>query len=356
MADARIQNVLDQRSIAASRCRSPARAVMSAGRRPGLRRPFARAAERRAQPNARRLDGHEIIQSAPDDLCGGRGARGEATPPACSASASAWPCMRWRSSPVAPRTTSSWRWRSCHLNVVGSLFGALCQRPGHPDRGRKADRRHRDRHGRRHHLDRRVHGRPSGPCRCGAAWAGMSVTYDISQRAFRPAFRRPNGPRSLFGCRDGRDGRRRRCRVGGRRWARTSEDSALRVPRSMLTRIIQARLRRDSRARSRPAFEGFAAIDVAAGRRAGSDRRRLPAGGHPRTWRRASSTSRSASAGRTAFRRPGGGESAGPDYSDRHRPFDGRSADHAARTSESRNLAAWAVRLRGQKRKLARTG
>ena len=59
------------------------------------------------------------------------------------------------------------------------------------------------------------------------------------------------------------------------------DDSALRVPRSMLTRIIQARL--DDifeEVQKRLQASGF---DVAAGRRAGADRRGLPVGGHPRT-------------------------------------------------------------------------
>ena len=61
------------------------------------------------------------------------------------------------------------------------------------------------------------------------------------------------------------------------------DDAALRVPRSMLTRIIQARLEEIfGEVQTRLRASG---LDVAAGRRAGADGRRLPAGRDPRAGR-----------------------------------------------------------------------
>ena len=141
---------------------------------------------------------------------------------------------------------------------------ALCQRPGDPDRGRKAARRHGHRHGRRRDLHRRLPRRPSGPCRCRADG--------------RPAGDLRSGPHA-----GGADlGRRtRQDAYMARRWAtwmagadviplaqmgEDGDDSAMRVPRSMLTRIIQARLEEIfGEVQTRLRASGF---DVAAGRRA----------------------------------------------------------------------------------------
>ena len=89
----------------------------------------------------------------------------------------------------------------------------LCLGPCHPDRGRKADRRHRDRHGRRHHLHRRLPGRPSGPCRCRAGGRLCRHHRHCPHAGGAPVRGRTHQDPVWRG--DGRDGRRRRCGLGG---------------------------------------------------------------------------------------------------------------------------------------------
>ena len=113
-----------------------------------------------------RLEGYEIIQSAPTAYVVDE-ARGVRNPSGmfCQRIGVAMHAVAVKPSPLQNLKLAVER---CHLNVVGHAVLGLCLGPCHLDRGRKADRRHRDRHGRRLHLHRRVPGRPSGPCRCGA--------------------------------------------------------------------------------------------------------------------------------------------------------------------------------------------
>jgi cell division protein FtsA len=151
MADARIQNVL-----IGVNCGSPvsvtSRSVMSLdGALVSDDHLRALLADGRARA---KLEGHEIIQSAPTTYVVDE-ARGVKNPSGmfCQRIGVAMHAVAVKPSPLAePQTGGGTLSSACG----GEPVRRLCQRSVHPDRGRKADRRHGDRHGRRHHLHRRV--------------------------------------------------------------------------------------------------------------------------------------------------------------------------------------------------------
>ena len=129
------------------------------------------------------------------------------------------------------------------------------------------------------HLHRRLPGRPSGPCRCGA---DGRLCRDQRYRAHAWPRRSSAAERikTLLRRGHGRYGRRQPTWSRCPRWARKAKIRALRVPRSMLTRIIQARLEEIlGEVQTR-----LQAVGLRRGGRPprGADRRRLPAGRHPR--------------------------------------------------------------------------
>ena len=131
MADARIQNVL-----ISVNCGQPvwvtSRSVMTLdGALVSDDHLRALLADGRARA---KLEGHEIIQSAPTDLCGGRGARGEEpVGHVLPAHRGGHACRGGQA--VAPCRISSWRWNAAICNVIGHPVRRLCLRPVHPDRG-----------------------------------------------------------------------------------------------------------------------------------------------------------------------------------------------------------------------------
>ena len=225
-----------------------------------------------------RLEGHEIIQSAPTsyvvDEARGR-ARSDA---ACSASASASPCMRWRSSRRRCRI-SSWRW-----SAAISMWWARCSRAYASGLATLTEDEKQigatviDMGG-GVHLHRRLPGRPSGPCRCGAD--GRLCRHRRHRaHAGRAAFRR-RAHQDAVSARRWATWKPAPMSSRCRRWARRATTRALRVPRSMLTRIIQARLEEIFG----EVQKRLQASRLRRGGRPprGADRRRLPAGRHPRT-------------------------------------------------------------------------
>ncbi|MEJ0041979.1 MAG: cell division protein FtsA [Rhizomicrobium sp.] len=108
-------------------------------------------------------EGHELIQSAPTTYVVDE-ARGVRNPLGmfCQRIGVAMHAVAVKPSPLNNLKLAVER---CHLNVVGTQFGAYASGLATPDRRREAARRHRHRHGRRRHLHRGLPRRPSRACR-----------------------------------------------------------------------------------------------------------------------------------------------------------------------------------------------
>ena len=165
---------------------------------------------------------------------------------------------------------------------------------------------------------------------------GFAVTSDIARMLAAPLARR-RAHQDPVRRGDGRDGWRRRRVVSVAQMGEDGDDAALRVPRSMLTRIIQARLEEIfGEVQTRLRASGF---DVAAGRRAVLTGGACQLAGTRELAARI--LNKQVRIGRPqAFPGPGG-RIGRPGLCHRHRPADGRR-DHAARTFES-GYRPWAT-------------
>jgi cell division protein FtsA len=257
MADARIQNVL-----ISVNCGQPvsvtSRAVMSldgALVSDGHLRALLNDGRSRA-----RLDGHEIIQSAPTTYVVDE-ARGVKNPSGmfCQRIGVAMHAVAVKPSPLHNLKLAV---EKCHLNVVGSLFGAYASGLATLTEDEKQ-------------IGATVIDMGGGTTSIAVFMeghlvhadvvplGGLSVTYDISRGLSAP-LSAAERTKTLFGAAMGEmDGGADVVSVA--QMGEDGEDSALRVPRSMLTRIIQARLEEIlGEVQTRLRASGF---DVAAGRR-----------------------------------------------------------------------------------------
>ena len=254
-----------------------------------------------------RLDGFEVIQSAPTSYVVDE-ARGVRDPSGmfCQRMGVTMHAVAVKPSPLQNLKLAVER---CHLIGRGCAVRALCERAGHADARRNAARRDRHRHGRRRRRPSpsSSKARSSMPTSC--RWAARIVTSDLARMLAAPVSAAER-LKTLYGAALG-DIESGTDVVTVPQMGEDGDDYAVRVPRSMLTRIIQPRLE-----------EIFAEVQIAparqrlrCGRRPAcrADRRRLPAGGHARTGATRAQQTGAASAARRSFAGLPAA-SAGPDY------------------------------------------
>ena len=184
------------------------------------------------------LEGHEIIQSAPTAYVVDE-ARGVRDPSGmfCQRIGVAMHAVAVKPSPLHNLKLAVER---CHLNVVGSLFAPYASGLATLTEDEKQLGATVIDMGGGRDLDRRVPRRPPGPCRRRSD-GRPSGDVRSGAHAGGPAFGGRAQPRRCIGAALG-DLEAGADVIAVRQMGEDGEDAAMRVPRSMLTRIIQARL------------------------------------------------------------------------------------------------------------------